>query len=69
MVICPVAVWCSPPSCERLFRPLRVSDEGVTGEGGSLIFYSGRAMEIAGHSGAGANERVATVGQDGTCLR
>ena len=47
MVICPVVVRCSPPSCERLFRPPRVSDEGATGESGSLIFYSGKALEIA----------------------
>ena len=44
--MCPVAVRCSPPSCERLVRPPCVSDEGVTGESGSLIFYLSEELLI-----------------------
>lgn len=41
MAIRPVAIQRSPPSCERLSRPPRVSDEGITGEGGPFIVYLG----------------------------
>ncbi len=40
MVNRPVAIQHSPPHCERQSRPPRVSDEGVTGESGPLIFFS-----------------------------
>lgn len=51
MVIRPVAIQHSPPSYERLSRPLRMSGEGATGEGGPLVF------DVEGFSESSRGER------------